>query len=1738
MDSDPWGWNGHEVQQFFLQDAIGFIADRPSGQLPPLTAFVQSLSDNDVDGAALLDLIDVAALKEDFGITSFRHRGTIMHCITKLRAASQSYRLQDASAAPQTPRSMVRTPLLPPTLANPASVLPSTEAVGGNVREGEVPIQDERGRKRRKLDLTTKEVALQPSKAGRVKEDAHSYLADTALPIDEIFYGPTGWGQVIGELHPDGSVLVDHHDPDTADDNFQFTSQHKRDGEAHFVHSRMQYFLKNAEQRSVRRRGRDAVAILPYRDGQQREARSAIVIQADKDDEYVAVKEQASLLQSGYDYSGQNQESTGEWDWLLQKHRQQESEEEISIGGDSENGRDSETVATTDDDDGKGPLAEVEDEEGRLPRSRIAELIDTEIDRCIVKWQDKLPALEEKNAWSVWKEKKKSGKERDKLMNNAKAWIAHLTRRLAELREDYLDREWSNEQDVQRACGSLESTIEDRELRKWKISVWLRRKEPAHTVIHRAKQSVATLQTSANGNAIPGFVPHPDDRLSFSPGLVRHVYPDIEAGAPSDHDNDNDEFHSANVSPVGSPAPDLDGFIAPSESSSDEDLEEHSHSSDLSEDDGFVNEIASSPPKGEQWTSPADEEMTGLHGDSMDARETVAERPECPVCEEQVTPVKGSIVHHVEDCLSKRAIESNDFDNQWDDDLPPASTFVPQNKRAPESSVGPRRTGQDTQPIDLTMLSDSPNTASSPGTASSPVPRKAKGKAALKKFKGFSGNPEQATGAEVDSWNWADLTGHSDRNRIIIKILREMGPQRREAVHQCLLKLTQKERVTQLQAAAKAHETGNPEDAGLDAEHSDHMMHCARIAAAWWLSNHKYYFDTDIADAPWKALHNDQGQVDLFLNQLLSLLKMKGSQLFSKAKAKRSHAAKKNVDSITIPDSSDEQGRQRTPHKRRKNKVLESQSANKTRTAAFARMAQYTQQMGSQTTDPSKLAAMIPSDGSGSTSEIEINPVRAADAGPHFIHPEIAKKMKPHQIEGVRFMWREITAAGDDGTQGCLLAHTMGLGKTMQTITLLVAVVEASETDDMSVKQQLPVHLRPRGIPAKRQLRIMVLCPPSLLQNWERELDQWAPRNICNVFTVYASSKADQMEQIESWHRVGGVLLIGYQMFRGFVIRKEPSSDRAAELGKILLEGPEIVVADEAHNIKSPNAAISQAANAFKTHTRIALTGTPMSNDLQEIYALVSWVAPGYLGEPHEFRANFTEPIQEGSYEDSTRTEQRRMKKKLAVLHNWTEPKVSRADITVLRGSLKPKVEFVITVPLTEQQQMLYNRYVVALTGGGRNQKASQMAMFSWLAVLGLLTTHPSAFQAKLLTKPAPKKVKKVSSREVTPPDDGFNAAAAMEIETMADQFAEGDAESVEALADEDVYSLGFTEAMVKEILRGVEKNIDPALSAKTSIFMDIVRISQACGDKLLVFSHRLPTLDYLSELFSTHNIRFGRIDGTVAINKRMQILEDFNRSKFEVMLISTRAGGVGLNIQGANRVVIMDFSFNPAHEEQAIGRAYRLGQTKPVFVYRFLAGGTFETKMWNTQLFKTSLTNRVVDKKNTKRTALRNTREYLFEPRPVEQDDLSKWTGKDPQVLDIMLARQDIAEAGKADMIRSISTTETLQEIVEDDPLNEEERKEVDEEINLGRTRGRMAIPPHAYLAANTSMGPVHAPASTQALRWQPYAPRPSASQATAARFPPSTAPTTAGQPYLGGLPIHRPSLQGYQPSHGHPVP
>lgn len=1534
MDQDPWEWAVADVQRFFREEAPRYLSDRPKWILPAQDSFLQILHAEGVDGTILLEHVGMAELRDDLGVKTMRERSSVLHCILKLRKQSPAY--QRSQNHDLGDFSVVETSSTPPvTLTAPPPAL--IAHIGENVRPGEQQIEDTQGKKRRRLNPVPVNAPSVPSQPpAPAQRHTPGWFPGAALPVDELFYGSHVFGQEIGALLPLGEIMpnsiLDHDgkertlDLQNQEDSFQFYGLNKAPGEARYVYSRLQFFLHQAtidgeSSRYLQRHNREAVAVFPYRDGlgvySKDPRRSATVVQLNQTRKAVAVREEALFLQN--DYTGiepAKGEDHGEWDYLVDKYLPNHDEKELPHYGES--GSEASEGSSFDrelaDDD---EASDISGSDGSLSRTRASDVIDMAIGDIASAWFDtKVREFEEGRAWSIWKKMKGSKREQQRLIASSESLIATLDRRLHKLKDEILMDTWRSEVGLKEQCRILEVSVEDREEQRWMIDVWQRKKEPAHVSHTGARVAHPSLPSASTIG--PRVVILPQDRLSVSPTAATRIAPS------SDVINDETErILPPRGSPDACPKQDDDGHDG-TNGIIDDDLDDDAQSIERS------NDSAASPPS-------RDGSIVLLQRSVVQAIER--EFGDTAMCN---------------DNSSSSEEDSDTFSNM----LPSPTQFVPPSTR----SVQPVK--PHVGPIDLTSTSsDELSSQILPPKSLTPHSTKKVKPSSQPKRKpqAFKGNPDEADGDEVDRWVYTQLESGEvmDRSRLLIKLLRNLAREYRNRLWDFHQKLGKAKFDESLRKALIALES----ERAVDAEQSSRelMDVCARLFLAWHECDHSM-MHKESADVHWAHIWKtvDQ-QLPSFLSMLVSLLFKRGSKMFVR------HTQTAAAAPISI-DSSEDDARS-TPHKRRKKVVQTSQKARSTRQNAQERMERFQTLVETQSSTSARLEPMIV-DGA-SHSEIMINPARAADQAPLYIHPKIASKMKNHQVDGVRFMWREITAGtavdDTDTSQGCILAHTMGLGKTMQTIALLAAVFEASGSSDDKIRTQLPRSLSSKNL-RRRHLRVLVLCPPSLLQNWRREFELWSPPHFPQVYSIEAGKSArgvleGQVAELQHWHLHGGIMLLGYAVFRTMIQRKSGSwsklsDDEQAMVDKTLLEGPDLVVADEAHNFKNKETGIGQSVARLRTRSRIALTGTPMSNHVGEIFAMMDWVAPGYLGDEAEFNAHYRGPIEGGQYAESDAAEIRKSIKKLAVLRHEIEPKVHRADITVLKGFLSKKVEFVITVPLTADQNESYKRFVTALLGDGKNEKASQVTMFGWLEALTLLANHPLAFRRKLLDPPKPRPQSNSESRN-------SNDGQAANDPGMDDQLVLASVEDDPATAV-DLRVLGLSDPQVQHILEPLEESIDETLSMKTSLFVDILQHARQAGDKVLVFSMKLRMLEYLSDLMKSLQIPFGRLDGKVDMKSRTMLLENFHapNSKLELLLISTLAGGVGLNITCANRVVIFDFGFNPSNEAQAIGRAYRLGQMKPVYVYRFVGGGTFEMDLHNKQLFKTGLAQRVIDKK------------------------------------------------------------------------------------------------------------------------------------------------------------------------------
>ncbi|KAK6538473.1 hypothetical protein TWF694_010056 [Orbilia ellipsospora] len=686
--------------------------------------------------------------------------------------------------------------------------------------------------------------------------------------------------------------------------------------------------------------------------------------------------------------------------------------------------------------------------------------------------------------------------------------------------------------------------------------------------------------------------------------------------------------------------------------------------------------------------------------------------------------------------------------------------------------------------------------------------------------------------------------------------------------------------------------------------------------------------------------------------------------------------------------------------------------------------------------------------------------------------PHTKDKLFVSQIEGVRFMWREVV--GNQG--GALLAHTMGMGKSLQVITVLYLISKVGNAQGGKFSGMLPHNLQ-------GTLYVLVLAPPGLLQNWKQEFEKWIPKRkheqLLRFFMPTESRHAEERaKMLREWDKSGGVLLLGYQMFRDYAAgaqnqqkaskkaskalmpmkEKTPmhASDKveddakvseveakelspadflklqiAKELANIVLERPSIVIADEAHALKNEESQLSIALNQIRTASRIALTGSPLANNLQEYYCLANWVAVGLLQSKPKFKSFFIDPIEAGMYEESTEAEKARSSRRLAVLREVISPKMHRRGLASIQHRLPQKTEFMITVELTDIQWRLYSLFAKNVVE--ENQSAENAAdeerieikgFFDHVKCMRTLNNHPKILRDVIKGRAQENARKEgVDSLDL---DEKLSKSTVLEIKEE------------ELLNNVHLKILQKMNSYIKRF-----KDFDsPIHSNRMTCLLKLLDLAQEHNEKILVFSTSIPTLDYIEVQLRARSIRVSRIDGNTQAQGRQALTKDFNSARgANVMLISTRAGGVGLNITAATRVVIFDFDFSPQDEEQAIARAYRLGQDKPVFVYRLKVGGTFEDVIQNRSLFKMSLAARVVDSSTPFKVAKqRRAREYFKPPSKIEQHDLSELKMKcDDPLL------QGLLETG---LVKEVDMQDTHMGI-ETNHMTEEERLNLEVDLN-----------------------------------------------------------------------------------------
>uniref|UniRef100_A0A3P9H4P6 DNA helicase n=2 Tax=Oryzias latipes TaxID=8090 RepID=A0A3P9H4P6_ORYLA len=712
------------------------------------------------------------------------------------------------------------------------------------------------------------------------------------------------------------------------------------------------------------------------------------------------------------------------------------------------------------------------------------------------------------------------------------------------------------------------------------------------------------------------------------------------------------------------------------------------------------------------------------------------------------------------------------------------------------------------------------------------------------------------------------------------------------------------------------------------------------------------------------------------------------------------------------------------------------------------------------------------------------------------VHRNLVTKLKPHQVDGVQFMWdcccESVKKIRKSPGSGCILAHCMGLGKTLQVVTFLHTLLLCERLDFATA---------------------LVVCPLNTVLNWLNEFEKWQhglkdeeSLEVTELATV--KRPQERAYALQTWHESGGVMIMGYEMYRNLTQGRNIKSKKLKEtLRKTLVDpGPDLVICDEGHILKNEASAVSKAMNAIRTKRRIVLTGTPLQNNLIEYHCMVNFIKENLLGSVKEFRNRFINPIQNGQCADSTLHDVRIMKKRAHILYEMLAGCVQRKDYTALTKFLPPKHEYVLSIRMTPLQCKLYRHYLEHFTGvgnaleGGRGRAGTKL--FQDFQMLSRIWTHPWCLHLDYISKENRGFFDEDSMDDfIVSETDESSMSLSSDTEKTKKKKKQGkgkkkdsedsDSDDVEVIKEWNSSSRGrngegrnraeiVEEPQPSGAEPGSPRSADwhrefvteadaeiLAHSGKLTLLFEILRMAEEVEDKVLVFSQSLISLDLIEDFLELsckdeqdedakpspykgegkwyRNIDYYRLDGSTNAVTRKKWAEDFNdtsNTRGRLFLISTRAGSLGINLVAANRVVIFDASWNPSYDVQSIFRVYRFGQIKPVYVYRFLAQGTMEEKIYERQVTKQSLSFRVVDQQQIERHFTMNelTELYAFEPDMLD-DPSEKKSKKATPVLpkDPILA--EMLQNNK-DQLVCYHEHDSLLDHKEEEALSEEDRK------------------------------------------------------------------------------------------------
>ncbi|TVY84329.1 Switch protein [Lachnellula suecica] len=531
------------------------------------------------------------------------------------------------------------------------------------------------------------------------------------------------------------------------------------------------------------------------------------------------------------------------------------------------------------------------------------------------------------------------------------------------------------------------------------------------------------------------------------------------------------------------------------------------------------------------------------------------------------------------------------------------------------------------------------------------------------------------------------------------------------------------------------------------------------------------------------------------------------------------------------------------------------------------------------------------------------------------IPASIAQYLRDYQVEGVAFLHELFVYQ-----KGGVLGDDMGLGKTVQVAAFLTAAF--GKTGDERDAKRMRKMRRARGEPWYP--RVLIVCPGSLIQNWKNELERWGWWHV----DKYHGDPQERDAVLRSV--IKGRLEIIITTYHTYKNHKH-------EINEVNWD---CVVADECHQLKERSSQVTQAMNEVNALCRIGLTGTAIQNKYEELWTLLNWTNPGRFGPLSTWNSSISVPLKMGQSHDATHHQLKNARETAKALVNNLLPEFFlRRMKSLIAHQLPKKTDKVVFCPLTELQQDAYERFLASdsvqyVRNSGEDCDCGSDKKRGWCCYSHLPDSN-TKWQA--LVFPVIITLQKLSNH------------LALLIPNSAD------------VSDKQERDLDFLRDMVPDRWRDLYAHRDslvnlsnPEFCGKWRILRKLLKFWHDNGDKVLIFSHSVRLLKMLQHLFNNTSYNVSFLSGSMPPEDRQNTVDEFNTDPRQfVFLISTKAGGVGLNITSANKVVIFDPNWNPSYDLQAQDRAYRIGQLRDVEVFRLVSAGTVEEIVYARQIYK-----------------------------------------------------------------------------------------------------------------------------------------------------------------------------------------